>query len=323
MTTRRRILLAAGAAALARPALAQGPWRPSRPIRLLVGFAPGGVGDLTTRLVAPKMSEMLGQPIVIDNRPSAGGIVAGEAVARAQPDGLTLLLMTTTNSTAAALYKTVPYDVARDFTPIGRMSLFDHVLVVGADSPYRTLLQLLDAARGKPGAINLGSISIGNAQHLGAELFRSMAGVDMTVIPFRSTPDLVNATATGDVDVSSEILAPVLSQVQGGRLRALAMCSAERFPLLPDVPTVAESGIPDYVVGSWNGFAGPKNLPRPIVERVNEALVAAVAMPEVQRKLVELGVQPASSSPEEFGAFVQREGERWSRIIDAAKIPRQ
>jgi tripartite-type tricarboxylate transporter receptor subunit TctC len=327
MITRRHLLAAAAAGAAATPPIAAraqpAAWRPNRSIRLVLGFAPGGVGDLTARLVAPKMSEMLGQTIVIDNRPSAGGIVAGEAVARAQPDGHTLLLLTTTNSTASALFKSVPYDVSRDFTPVGRLSLFDHVLLVPADGPHKTVGDLIAAARAKPGAINLGSISVGNAQHLGAELFRIMAGVDMTVVPYRSTPDLVNATATGDVQVASEILAPVLSQVQGGRVRALAMCSAERFPLLPDVPTVAESGLPDYVVGSWNGIAGPKGLPKPVVDRLNEALVAAANAPDVRSKLIELGVKPAPSAPGEFDAFIRSEGERWARVVETAKIPKQ
>jgi len=323
VTTRRRLLLAVGTATLAAPALAQPAWQPSRPIRLVVGFAPGGVGGLSARLVAPELSELLGQPFIIENRPSAGGIIAGETVARAQPDGHTLMLLTTTNSTAAVLFRSVPYDVIGDFTPVGQLSLFDHVLLVGADSPHRTLADLLAAARARPGMLNLGSIAVGNAQHLGAELFRTMAKVDMTVVNYRSTPDLVNATATGDVDVASEILAPVLAQVQGGRLRPLAMCSAERFPLFPEVPTVAESGLPDYVVGSWNGFAGPKNLPPPVVERLNQAVVAAAATPEVRRKLIELGVQPATSSPEAFGRFIREEGERWSRIVEAARIPKQ
>jgi tripartite-type tricarboxylate transporter receptor subunit TctC len=324
MTLSRRLFMgAAGAATLATPALAQrGTW-PDRPIRLVLGFAPGGVGDLTARLIAPKIAEGLGQPIVIDNRPSAGGIVSAEGVARSAPDGNTMLLLTTTNSTASAIYKSLPYDVLRDFAPIARIATFDHVLLTAANSPYKTLQDVLDAARAKPGSINIGSISVGNAQHLGAELLRSMTGVDLTVVPYRSTPDLINATSTGDVQIASEILAPVLSQLDGGRLRALAMTSAERFPSMPNVPTATESAVPNYIVGSWNGMAAPIGTPRPVIERMNKEIVRAMAQPDIRAKLLELGVQPATSTPEEFGAFIRAEGERWAKVVQDAGIPKQ
>jgi tripartite-type tricarboxylate transporter receptor subunit TctC len=324
MTLSRRLFMgAASAATLATPALAQrGTW-PDRPIRLVVGFAPGGVGDLTARLIAPKIAEGLGQSIVIDNRPSAGGIVSAESVARSAPDGYTMLLLTTTNSTASAIYKSLPYDVVRDFAPIARIATFDHVLLTAANSPYKTLQDVLDAARAKPGSINIGSISVGNAQHLGAELLRSMTGADLTVVPYRSTPDLINATSTGDVQIASEILAPVLSQLDGGRLRALAMTSAERFPSMPNVPTATESAVPNYIVGSWNGMAAPIGTPRPVIERMNKEIVRAMAQPDIRAKLLELGVQPATSTPEEFGTFIRAEGERWAKIVQDAGIPKQ
>lgn len=328
MTFPRRGLLGAAIAGsalahpgLARPALAQRAW-PSRPIRLVLGFAPGGVGDLTARMIAPRISEGLGQPIIIDNRPGAAGIVAAEPVARAAPDGYTMLLLTTTNSTADAMYRNLPYDTARDFSPVARIATFDHILLTGANSPYRTLKDVIEAARARPGTINLGSIAVGNAQHLGAELLKSMAGVDMTVVPYRSTPDLINATTSGDVHIASEILAPVLGQVQAGRLRALAMASAERFPLLPDVPTATERDLPGYVAGSWNGVAGPAAMPRAIVERMNAEIGRALALPEVRDKLLELGVTPAFTSPEDFSAFIRSEGERWSRIVETSNIPK-
>ncbi|MFC0388817.1 Bug family tripartite tricarboxylate transporter substrate binding protein [Muricoccus vinaceus] len=324
MSLSRRMVLGAAVsgAALSRPALAQRPW-PNRPIRLVLGFAPGGVGDLTARMIAPRISEGLGQPIIIDNRPGAAGIVAAEPVARSVPDGYTMLLLTTTNSTADAMYRSLPYDTNRDFAPVARVATFDHVLLTAANSPYRTLRDVIEAARAKPGSINLGSIAVGNAQHLGAELLRSMAGVDMTIVPYRSTPDLINATTTGDVHLASEILAPVLAQVQAGRLRALAMASAERYPLLADVPTANERDLPGYMVGSWNGVAGPAAMPRAIVERMNTEIGRALALPDIREKLLELGVTPAFSSPEEFGAFIRSEGERWSRIVESSNIPKQ
>ncbi|MEO3471896.1 tripartite tricarboxylate transporter substrate-binding protein [Roseomonas sp. CAU 1739] len=320
----RRAMLAAGLCGLlASPALAQPAW-PSRPIRWVVGFAPGGVGDLTTRLVAAKMGTALGQTVVVENRPSAGGIVAAETVARAAPDGYTLLLLTTTDATASAIYQRLPYDIMRDLEFVGQMSFFDHVLVTGANSPYRTLGDVIAAARTRPGSINLGSIAVGNAQHLGAELFRSMTQTEMVVVPYRATPDLLNATATGDVQLASEILAPVLPQATGGRLRVLAVAAPQRFSGLPDVPTAEEAGVPGYVVRSWNGIAVPARTPRPIVDRLNAELLRTVALPEIREKLLELGVQPVTATtPESFRAYVVQEHARWSQVVTQADIPRQ
>lgn len=321
--SRRGLLGAVAVSSLARPALAQrGAW-PERPIRLVVGFGAGGVGDLTARLVSPRISDGLGQPIVVDNRPGAGGIASADFVKRSAPDGYTMLLVTTTNSTASALYRSLPYDILQDFVPIARMSTFDHCFLVAANSRFRTLKDVLDAARAAPGAINLGSISVGNAQHLGAELLCSMAGVTMTIVPYRSTPELLNATVTGDVQIASEILGPTLAQVQGGRLRVLAMASAERFPLLPDVPTATERDLPGYVVGSWNGVAVPAGTPGTVVERMNAEIRRALNLPEVRTRLLELGVVPAVNSPEEFTAFIRAEADRWSRIVETANIPKQ
>ncbi|WP_188967555.1 Bug family tripartite tricarboxylate transporter substrate binding protein [Neoroseomonas lacus] len=321
---RRRAVLAAGlCGALATPALAQPAW-PSRPIRWIVGFAPGGVGDLTTRLVAAKLGMALGQTVVVENRPSAGGIVAAETVARAAPDGHTLLLLTTTDATASAIYQRLSYDIMRDLEFVGQMSFFDHALVTSANSPYRTLDDVIAAARARPGSINLGSIAVGNAQHLGAELFRSMTRTDLVIVPYRSTPDLLNATATGDVQLASEILAPVLPQATGGRLRVLAVAAPQRFAGLPEVPTAEEAGVPGYVVRSWNGIAVPARTPRPIVDRLNAELLRTVALPDIREKMLELGVQPVTTTtPESFRAYVAQEHARWSQVVTQADIPRQ
>jgi tripartite-type tricarboxylate transporter receptor subunit TctC len=318
---RRRALLATAALApgLAR---AQG-WAPDRPIRWILGFAPGGVGDLSARLVAQKLTERLGQPVVVENRPSAGGIVAAEAVARAAPDGHTILLMTTTDSTASAVYRQLPYDVLRDFEFVSQMAFFDHVLAVGAQSPYRTLGDFIAAAKARPGSANIGSVAVGGAQNLGAELFRSMAGLDMTVVAYRATPDLLNAATSGDVHLVSEILAPVLPQLVGGRMRILAIASPQRFPGLPEVPTAEEAGLPGYVVRSWNGIAAPARTPRAVVDRLGAELARALALPEVRSRLLELGVQPAPGSPEAFRGFVTAENARWARVVADASIPRQ
>jgi tripartite-type tricarboxylate transporter receptor subunit TctC len=229
----RRALASAGAVAALTMRSARAQSYPSRPIRWVLGFGAGGVGDLTARLVAPKLAEGLrGQPIVIENRPSAGGIVAAETVARSEPDGHTLLLVTTTTATAAAMYRTLPYDTMRDFTFIGQLAAFDHVIATASDGPYKDLAALIAAAKAKPHSLNLGSIGVGSAQHLSVELFKSVAGIEAAVVTYRSTPELINAISTGEVQAGFETLAPVLPQL-GGRLRALAIPSAARFAWPP------------------------------------------------------------------------------------------
>lgn len=324
LVSRRAALLGTGMAALTRPVLAQrdGRW-PTRPVRLVLGFAPGGIGDITARLVAVKLGEALGQPIIIDNRPGAVGIVAAENVMRSPADGYTLLLLTTSNTTAGSLYRNVPYDIARDFSPVGRLTTFDHAFFTGGNSPYRSLGDVLAAARAQPGRINLGSIAVGSGQHLAAELLRSMSGADMTSVPYRSTPDLMNATTSGDVQIGNEVLAPLMPQVQAGRLRLLAVCSDARFPLLPEVPTVIEAGVPGYVVVSFNGVAAPKGTPDVIIEQFSKEMSRVVTLPEIRERLLELSVRPAPMDPAQFRTFLADETARWAGLIEKAGIPKQ
>ncbi|MCK8786297.1 tripartite tricarboxylate transporter substrate binding protein [Roseomonas sp. NAR14] len=300
------------------------PGWPDRPIRLVVGFGPGGAGDITARLLAPRLGELLGRPVVVENRPGAGSLVAAETVARAQPDGHTWLLATNTTATAPFLYERLSFDPARDFEPVSRVSFFDHVIAVTPGLPVRSLAELAAYARANPGRLNIGSISAGNATHLGAALLRTMLGApDVTLVTYRSTPELLNATATGEVQVASEILPAALSQITGGRIRAIAVAAPERFARLPDVPTAAESGLPGYVVRSWNGIALPARTPRPIVERLNAGIVRVMALPEVREKLLDIGVTPGTTSPEEFRRFFAEEAARWARVIADAGIERQ
>jgi tripartite-type tricarboxylate transporter receptor subunit TctC len=318
----RRLLLAAALLLAALPAHAQ-TWSPNRPIRWIVGFAAGGVGDTTARLVGQKLSEVLGQPVVIENRPSAGGIVASETVARAAPDGHTLLLVTTTAASAPHLFRQMPYDPINDFTFVTQVASFPHILVVAANSPYRNLQDLISAARATPGRINLGSVSVGTALHLSLELLRSMGNIPAEIVTYRSTGELLNATATGDVQVAMEVAATTLGQISGGRLRALAVTSPTRATVLPDVPTVVESGLPDYRVITWNGMAGPANLPRPIVDRLAAEVARVMAMPDVRDRLIPLAVEPAANGPEAMRALLVAETELWGRVIRDAKIERQ
>ncbi|WP_170985077.1 tripartite tricarboxylate transporter substrate binding protein [Roseomonas sp. AR75] len=318
----RRALLACLLAFAALPAAAQ-EWSPNRPIRWIVGFAPGGVGDTTARLVGAKLSDRLGQPVVIENRPSAGGIVASETVARAAPDGYTLLLVTATAATAPHLMRTMPYDPIKDFTFVTQVASFPHIIVVAANSPYRTLQDLIAGARANPGRINLGSVAVGTALHLSLELLKSMGNIPAEIVTYRSTGDLLNATATGDVTAAMEVAATTIGQITGGRLRPLAVTSPQRATVLPNVPTVAESGLPDYRVITWNGMAGPANLPRPIVDRLAAEVRAVMAMPEVRDRLIPLAVEPAANGPEAMLQLITSDTEMWGRVIRAAGIEKQ
>lgn len=323
---KRRGLLASGVL-LAAPGLVGRSWAqdgyPTKPIRLMLGFAPGGVADIVARLVAPRLSEVLGGTVLVDNRPGAGGIVATEAAVRSAPDGHTLLWTTSSTATGVALYKRLPYDAMTDLAYVSTVSFFDHVLAVGPGFGPRDLRETIAYGRAHPGRLNIGSISVGNAQHLGAELLRAMMGIDATVVTYRGTPDLLNAAAAGDVHIASEILPPVLPQIQGGRLRALAMATAERFPLLPDAPTAEESGLPGYVVRSWNGISAPAATPPAIVERLSQAVGVVMGQADLQARLRDLGVSPGANTPAAFRAFFAAEARRWGGVIDEARIERQ
>lgn len=217
---------------------------PTKPVRFVVPYAPGGVADITARLIAQKMGEALGQPLVIENRPSAGLILASEMVAKSEPDGHTLLLSGNGSALSVSMFKSLPFDVMNDFIHVSRMGTFDLALLVNGDSKLGSVADLLGFARANPGKLNIGTISIGSTQHLAAELFKSMAGVDVQTVPFKASAAVVTALRSGDVQVGVEILAPVIAQIRSGALKALAVTSAQRFAGLPNVPTVAESGTP-------------------------------------------------------------------------------
>lgn len=314
---------AAGAALACIVTTAAAQAYPTKPIRLLVPFAPGGVGDITARIAAQKMGDALGQQIVIDNRPSAGGIVATEIVAKAAPDGYTLLLLNNTNAVSAAMFRKLPYDTVKDFAMVSTLGAFSLVVVVSPDSPVKTLKDLIGRAKASPGRLNIGTINIGSTQHLAAELFKSMAGVDMVHVPFNATGAVITGLRADSVQVAIDFLPAVLGQIKGGGLRALAVTPARRFAVLPDVPTVAEAGVSGYEVTGWNGVAGPAGTPRAIVMRLNREIHAAVGAPDVARRFNELGVQSNLRTPEATREFVVGEIAKWNRVIDGARIPRQ
>ena len=317
---RRRGLLAAACGwVLASGGQAQTTW-PTRPITLIVPFAPAGIADITARTVAQAMARELGQPIVVDNRPGAGSVVASSAVARAAPDGYTLLLMSNANAVSTGLFRKLPFDVVKAFAPITTLGFFDLGVFVASDSRFRSLKDVVAYASANPGRLTIGSISVGSTQHLAAELFKTKAGIDALIVPYKGTPAVLTALRTGEVDVAFEILGPMLPQLSAKAIRVLAVTSDRRYAGLPQVPTVMEAGVPDYAVASWNALAAPAGTPPAVIARLNRVAAEALAQPAVQQRLQELGVRTQSGSPQQLESLLASEIERWGRVIRAAKI---
>jgi tripartite-type tricarboxylate transporter receptor subunit TctC len=296
---------------------------PTKPLRIVVPFGAGGVADLTARTVAQKLGESLGQPVVIDNKPGAGGVVAGDAVAKAEPDGHTLLLMSNGTAVSAGLFKSLPFDTLKDFAPVSTLGFFDIALITPADSKFKTLGDLLAFAKANPGKMNLGTINIGSTQNLAGELFKATAGVDVQIVPFNGTPAVITALRGGQIDAAVEILGPVLPQINAGALRALAVTGDKRAAVLPNVPTAKESGLPTYVAASWNALGVPAKTPKSVIARLNKDIAAALNSPEVKKKLAELNVEARASSPEQAAELLASETKRWGDVIQRAKIPQQ
>jgi len=324
MTTRRHLFsLLVLSAAMALPHVAVAQAFPSKAIRLVVPFGAGGVADLTARTVAQKLSESLGQPVLVDNRPGAGGVVAGDLVAKADPDGHTLLLMSNGTAVTAGLFKSLPFDTLRDFAPVSTLGFFDIAIITQADSKFKTLGDLLAYARANPGKLNLGSINIGSTQNLAAELFKSSAGIDVQIVPFNGSPAVITALRGGQIDAAVEILAPVLPQINAKALRALAVTGAKRASVLPDVPTAKESGVTNYEAASWNAIAAPAKTPKSVIARLNKDITAALNSPDVKKSLANQNVAAQSSTPEQAAELLASEVKRWGDVIVRAKVPQQ
>ncbi|MFT4193360.1 tripartite tricarboxylate transporter substrate binding protein [Ottowia sp.] len=321
---RRRVLQGAGALAVLGAAgiAAAQPAFPSRPIRIVVPNGAGGAADLTARAVGQKLAAALGQPVVIDNKPSAGGVVAGEQVARAEADGHTLLVISSGTSVSAALFKKLPFDTLADFAPVSQMARFDLAIAVAGNGRFKTLGELLAYARANPGKLNIGTPQIGTTQNLAAELFKLSAGIQAQVVPFNGTPPVVTAVRGGEIDVLVDILGPLMPQIQGQGLRPLAVLGRERAPELPEVPAVRESGGPlaGFDVSSWNGLAAPARTPPAIVERLSRAVQDAVAQPDVKKQLQALNMTAQGSSPAALRDFLAADIRRWDGVIAQAKL---
>ena len=298
---------------------------PTKPITIIVPFGAGGVADITARTVGQAISASLKQAVVIDNRPSAGAVVGSAAVANAKPDGYTLLLMSNANAVSAGLFKKLPFEPVKAFTPIGTLGYFDLALFVTDVSPLKTVQDVVARARAQPGHLTIGTIAVGSTQNLAAELFKTTAGIDALVVPYNGTPALQTALMAGQVDVGFEVLSPMMAHLATGPrgLRALAVTSERRFTGLPNVPTVQESGVPKYSVASWNALAAPAGTPPGVIETLNAAIRDAVNKPDVQQRLQTLGVRAQASTPAEAAQLLNLEIQRWKQVIVSAKIPTQ
>ena len=296
---------------------------PNKPLKIIVPFGAGGIADLTARTVGAKMADILGQPIVIDNKPGAGGIAAGDWVAKSDPDGTTMLLMSNGTAVTASLFKSLPYDTAKDFAAVSTLGFFDIALVTKADSPYKTLPELLAAAKANPGKLNLGTINIGSTQNLAAELFKATAGINVQIVPFNGTPALITTLRGGQIDAAVEILGPVKTQIDAKAINALAVFGLKRSASLPDVPTAKESGIVNMNAASWNALTVSAKTPKDIIAKLNAAAATALASPDVKKRLADLGVEAGASSPEVLSELLNAEIKRWSEVIIRANIPRQ
>ena len=296
---------------------------PSRPLRIFQGFAPGGNADIISRVIGEELQKSLGQSIIYESRPGAGGNLATETVARAEPDGYTMVLLTTGHSISAALYKSLKFDPVNDFRFISTVSEIPFFFVTNAKSRFQTMAQLVEAARTKPDAVTFGTAGVGTGQHLTAETFASAVGVKMLHVPFRGDSAAVTALLSGDVDI---IVAPgtaIFSNIEGGALRALGISSNQRWPQLGNVPTLAEAVAPGFELVGWSGVAMPRGVPQAVVDRINRDVTRIVALPAVSRKLQDMGNIARASTADDFTKRVASDIARWNGVIDKAGIQRQ
>jgi tripartite-type tricarboxylate transporter receptor subunit TctC len=311
-------------ALVASPVVAQTTF-PTKPLKIVVPNAAGGAADITARTVGQKLSEVLGQPVVIDNKPSAGGIVAGEMVARSEPDGHTMLLISSGTAVSAGLFKSLPFDTLKDFAPVSKLASFDLVIAVAEGSRFKSFAELLAYGRANPGKLNIGTPQVGTTQNLAAELFLSTAGLQAQIVPFNGTPPVITALRGGSLDAMLDILGPVMPQIKSNALRPLAMLSEKRALNLPDVPTVQESGgvLAKFHAGSWNGLAVPAKTPRDVVLRLSREIQAVMEMPEVKKRLSEVNLYAQGSTPEQATDILAQDVRRWGEVITKAKIDKQ
>jgi tripartite-type tricarboxylate transporter receptor subunit TctC len=296
---------------------------PTKAVRIVVPFAAGGIADITARVVAERLGARLGGRFYVENQPGAGGIAAARSVASAAPDGSTLALLTNGTAISVSLFKQLPFDPLRDFEPISSLGYFDFVFATGADSAFKTLADFIKAAKAKPGTLNVGTINVGSTQNLSAELFKTAAGIDFQIVPFRGTPEVLVSLMQGNLALMIDGYSSMKGNLADNKIRALASSGAKRSASAPDIPTVQESGVADYDVVSWNALFAPAGTPPEIVAALNGALRDILAEPEVKTRLLELGIEARASSPEEIEGRLKSDIDKWRKVIEKSGIERQ
>jgi len=313
------LLLTAG---VTNPAPAQD--YPQQNIRIVVSFGPGGGADIIGRILADSMQKKLGKPVIVENKPGAGGIIGNDVVAKATPDGYTLGIMTAGQIIAAVTKKNMPYDTATAFAPITQVATASLMIVTRPDFPANNVKELVAYAKANPGKVVFASPGFGATQHFAGEMFKQTAGVELLHVPFKTTPEAINAVLGKHADVLFDTVSGLIGQVKGGQLKALAVTGKDRFPAVPDVPAAIESGVlPGYDVTTWYGVFAPKGTPPAVVAKLNKVINESMKEAEVQKRLVAVGVVVKGSTPDEFGKFLADEYQRWNKVREAAKIPQQ
>lgn len=299
-------------------------WPKAKPISLVVPFAAGGTSDMLGRMIAQELGASLGQTVLVENKGGAGGVLGADAVARSKPDGYTLLLGTiATHAINPSLLPTISYDAAKDFAPIILLGSISNVLLVGAGQPYKNVQEYIAAAKASPGTVAFGSAGQGTSQHLSGEVFRQLTGAELTHVPYRGSAPAVQDLLGGQIPSSFETALVALPHVQSGKLRALAVTSAKRAEVMPDVPTMQEAGVPGFDVSSWQAIYAPANTPQPIVDRLNKAITDIIAKPEVAEKMKSIGLAYTPNTPAEFAAFQAAEQAKWAKTIKDGNLKPQ
>jgi tripartite-type tricarboxylate transporter receptor subunit TctC len=318
----RRLVIAL-VAVLATVTAAHAQNYPNRPIRLIVPFAAGGAVDVLARLLGMKLADQLGQPVIVENRPGAGGTLAADAVAKSPPDGYTILQNTNGAAIAPALYNSLPFDALHDFAPVTQLVASNLIVVASPKSGITSMQQLIAEAKANPGKLNYGSSGIGNPLHLTMEMIKHSTGIDILAVPFRGDAQINAALISGDVEVAVVPLATAVPLIRDGRIRGLAITGAKRSPTVPEIPTVAESGVPGFASNSWQGWFMAAKTPAPIVERVQQETAKALALPDVRARLASMAYDGVGDPPAEFAAYYKDEIAKFTKVIADAKIPKQ
>jgi len=318
MKLRVVLLLASALALVAGPAFAQ---YPTKPVRIIVPYPPGGTTDILARLVAKGLTDKFGQTFVVENRPGASGAIGSQAVAKSPPDGYTLVMGTiSSHGINSALYKSLPYDPVKDFAPVTNVASTPNVIAVNPSLPAKNLNELLKLAREKPGKLNFGSTSQGGSPHMSAELLKMMAHVELVHVPYKGAGPMLADLIGGQIEIGFDNLPSTMSHIKSGKVRAIAVTTTKRWPGAPDIPTVAESGVPGYEVSGWFGLLAPAGTPKPVVDALYRAIADLLKQPDVAKQLLELGAEPAANGPDAFSRQIADEVEKWKKVVAATGV---